>query len=38
MENHIKTMLPIPNEKQKRLFLASLANEYGYGSSKKSPK
>ena len=38
MENHIKTMLPILDERQKRLFLASLANEYGYGSSKKIAK
>ena len=28
-------MLPLLNEKQKRLFLASLANEQGYGSLKK---
>jgi transposase len=35
MEAHIKTMLPILDERQKRLFLASLAKEYGYGSSKQ---
>ena len=29
MEEHIKTMMPLLNEKQKRLFLASVANEYG---------
>jgi len=28
-------MLPLLNEKQRRLFLASLAKEYGYGGLKK---
>jgi hypothetical protein len=35
IEEHIKTMLPLLDEKQKRLFLASLAKEYGYGGVKK---
>jgi len=35
MEEHIKTVLPYLNEKQKRLFLASCANEYGWGGVKK---
>ena len=35
MEKHIKTMLPLLDEKQKRLFLASMAKEYGYGGLKK---
>jgi len=35
MEEHIKTMLPLLNEKQRRLFLASLANQHGYGGLKK---
>jgi transposase len=29
MEEHIRTMLPLLNEKQKRLFLASMAKEHG---------
>ncbi len=29
IEEHIKTMLPLLNEKQKRLFLASMSKEYG---------
>jgi len=35
MEEHIKTMLPLLNEKQKRLFLASCANTLGRGGIKK---
>jgi hypothetical protein len=35
MEEHIKTILPLLNEKQKRLFLASCANTLGYGGVKK---
>jgi hypothetical protein len=35
IEEHLKTMLPLPDEKQKRLFLASLAKEYGYSGVKK---
>jgi hypothetical protein len=35
IEEHIKTMLPLRDEKQKRLFLASLAKEYGRGGVKK---
>ena len=31
MENHIKEMLPLLNEKQRRLFLASCANALGRG-------
>jgi hypothetical protein len=31
MEERIKMMLPILNEKQKRLFLASEAMSFGYG-------
>jgi hypothetical protein len=31
MEEHIKTILPHLNEKQKRLFLASCANSLGWG-------
>jgi len=35
MEEHIRTMLPLLNERQKRLFLASMANSYGRGGVKK---
>jgi transposase len=35
MEEHIKTMLPLLNEKQRRLFLASIANQHGRGGLKK---
>lgn len=35
MEEHIKTILPLLNEKQKRLFLASCANTLGHGGVKK---
>jgi len=35
MEEHIKTMLPLLNEKQKRLFLGSISKEYGRGGVKK---
>jgi len=35
MEEHIKAILPFLNEKQKRLFLASCANTYGWGGVKK---
>jgi transposase len=35
MEEHIKTMLPLLDEKQKRLFLASLAKAHGHGGVKK---
>jgi len=35
MEDHIKTMLPLLNEKQKRLFLGSISKEYGRGGVKK---
>ena len=35
MEEHIKTILPLLNEKQKRLFLASCANTLGHGGIKK---
>lgn len=35
MEEHIKTMLPLLNEKQRRLFLGSISKEYGYGGVKK---
>ena len=35
MEEHIKTVLPLLNEKQKRLFLASCANSLGHGGVKK---
>ena len=35
MEEHIKTVLPHLNEKQKRLFLASCANALGWGGVKK---
>jgi len=35
MEEHIKTLLPHLNEKQKRLFLASCANSLGWGGVKK---
>jgi hypothetical protein len=31
IEEHINTMLPLLDEKQRRLFLASLAKEYGHG-------
>ena len=31
MEEHIKTMMPLLDEKQKRLFLASLAKTHGHG-------
>jgi len=34
MEEHIKTMIPLLNEKQRRLFLASLANTLGRGGLK----
>ena len=34
MEEHIKTLLPYLNEKQKRLFLASCANSLGWGGVK----
>lgn len=34
MEEHIKTILPLLNEKQKRLFLASCANTIGWGGVK----
>lgn len=34
LENHIKAMLPVLNEKQRRLFLASMAKEYGHGGVK----
>jgi len=35
MEEHIKSILPLLNEKQKRLFLASCANTLGHGGVKK---
>ena len=35
MEDHIKKILPFLDEKQKRLFLASCANTYGWGGVKK---
>ena len=35
MEEHIKTVLPYLNEKQKRLFLASCANSLGWGGIKE---
>jgi len=35
MEDHIKTIMPLLNEKQKRLFLASCANTLGHGGVKK---
>ena len=35
MEEHIKTMLPLLNEKQRRLFLGSISKEYGRGGVKK---
>ena len=35
MEEHIKTMLPLLNEKQRRLFLGSISKELGYGGVKK---
>ena len=35
MEEHIKSVLPYLNEKQKRLFLASCANTLGWGGVKK---
>jgi transposase len=35
IEEHIRTMLPLLDEKQKRLFLPSLAKEYGHGGVKK---
>ena len=35
MEEHIKTIIPHLNEKQKRLFLASCANTLGWGGIKK---
>jgi transposase len=35
MEEHIKTMLPLLNERQKRLFLGSISKEYGHGGVKK---
>jgi len=35
MEDHIRTMMPLLNEKQKRLFLGSIAKEYGHGGVKK---
>jgi len=35
MEEHIRTMMPFLDERQKRLFLASMANSYGRGGVKK---
>jgi transposase len=35
MEEHIRTMLPLLDERQKRLFLASMANTDGRGGVKK---
>lgn len=35
MEEHIKTMMRLLDEKQKRLFLASLAKAHGHGGLKK---
>ena len=35
MEEHIKTILPYLDEKQKRLFLGSFANTLGWGGVKK---
>ena len=35
MEEHIKTLLPHLNEKQRRLFLASCANALGWGGVTK---
>jgi hypothetical protein len=35
IEEHIKTMLPLLDEKQKRLFLAGPAKECGHGGVKK---
>jgi len=35
MEEHIKSVLPYLNEKQKRLFLGSCANTLGWGGIKK---
>ena len=35
MEDHIKSILPYLNEKQKRLFLASCANSMGWGGIKR---
>ena len=35
MEDRIKTMLPLLNEKQRRIFLASEALSYGYGGITK---
>ena len=35
MENHIKEMLPLLNEKQRRLFLASCANALGRGGVRR---
>jgi hypothetical protein len=35
MEEHIKTVLPHLNEKQRRIFLASCANTLGWGGVKK---
>jgi len=35
VEEHIKEILPLLNEKQRRLFLASCANTLGEGGIKK---
>ena len=35
MEEHIKSVLPYLDERQKRLFLASCANTLGWGGVKK---
>ena len=38
MEERIKTMMPLLNEKQRRIFLASEAMSYGYGGISKVSK
>jgi hypothetical protein len=38
IKEYIKTMLPLLNEKRKRLFLASLAKELGAVVLRKSAK
>ena len=35
MEERIKTMMPLLDEKQRRIFLASEAKSYGYGGISK---
>ncbi len=38
MEERIKTMLPLLNEKQRKIFLASEAISYGWGGLSKVSK